>query len=303
MSLLNDENNNSTLEINDSTNDTKEKNKFIEKRFQFKNIKLYKLLTLILLFSTIILLSIVPIIIGNHQDNKNIKIIAWNLENFGSTKLKNEIILEKIKEIISDYDVILLSELEQSSCEKDSDCEMKKYFKNNYPDYQFFMSDNLGLNQNNNRGKEQYGILVKNDLDVEFNNFDNSYKYYFSRPPYYIYIKNKNIFIATVHISFTNAETEVIYLDTFFQSINGDLVLLGDLNICNPKSINGEKIRTNYNWLLDDYDNTNIANSCAYDRIITKKGFTDWSEPKIIRNENILLFNISDHFPISLVLN
>ena len=302
MSLLNDENNNSTLEINDSTNDTKEKNKFIEKRFQFKNIKLYKLLTLILLFSTIILLSIVPIIIGNHQDNKNIKIIAWNLENFGSTKLKNEIILEKIKEIISDYDVIMLSELEQSSCDKDSYCEMKKYFENNYPDYQFFMSHNLGLNENNNRGKEQYGFLVKNDLDVEFNNFDNSYKY-FSRPPSFIYLKNKNIFIATVHLSFSNSENEVKYLDTFFQSINGDLVLLGDLNICNPKSINGEKIRINYNWLLDDYDNTNIANCCAYDRIVTKKSFDKWSEADILRNEDILFYNISDHFPISLVLH
>jgi hypothetical protein len=92
-------------------------------------------------------------------------------------------------------------------------------------------------------------------------------------------------------------------LDTFFQSINGDLVLLGDLNICNPKSINGEKIRINYNWLLDDYDNTNIANCCAYDRIITKKSFDKWSEADIIRNEDILFYNISDHFPISLVLH
>ena len=239
--------------------------------------------------------------------NNSIEILSWNIQKFGTKKLNDPTKMEKIKEILLPFDIILLSELQQSECDWNDRCEMKMYFETNYPDYRFYMSPSLGRNQDNNVGKEQYGFLVKK----KFSFFPGYYldpNQIFSRPPYYIYIPELNLYLSNVHITqspLSETKNEVIELYSFFQTIQGTMLLMGDLNLCNPSIIDSEKVRQNLNWILEDNKMTNLNNvkqRCPYDRIISNKSFLKYSEQRVIYDSNIIEYDLSDHYPIALTI-
>ena len=251
--------------------------------------------------SMIILIFIFSLSFNNEDTNK-LSVIAWNLKDFGNTKLSDERTVILIQEIISSYDVILLMELEQSSCDTDNQCDMKVKFKEDFPEHDFYMSPSLGRNEWNNRGKEQYGFLVKRTLQTEIQSYSDPNSI-FARPPYYVTIKDFNIHLAVVHVTtiqHSASVQEVVELDGFFRSVEGDMILMGDLNICQPSELDGQAIRENYEWLLKDFRTTNIGDTCAYDRIITRKSFERYSNPDVLKYE-INNF-ISDHYPITIVI-
>jgi endonuclease/exonuclease/phosphatase family metal-dependent hydrolase len=245
-----------------------------------------------------------------------ISVIAWNLQILGTTKLNNRMKMEGINNIIKSYDIIMLSELMQSVCDNNDACEMKNYFKQNYPEHDFYMSPSLGFNEENNRNKEQYGFLIRKTL-----NYQKELYYYpdpqgiFARKPYYIYIKEYNLYLAIVHTTpwsntnFGPAGTktiqEVIELSRFFNSVTGDMILMGDLNLCDPSVLNNEEdIRKNFQWILNNSEMTNLASKqCAYDRIITRKDFSRYLDPKVIRDSNVKDLGLSDHYPISILVS
>jgi deoxyribonuclease-1 len=256
------------------------------------------------ILSIIILIFIFSVTFNNsfNEDTNKLNVVAWNLKDFGNTKLSDDRTLILIQQIISSYDVILLMELEQSSCDTDDQCDMKVKFGEDFPEHNFYMTASLGRNEHNNRGKEQYGFLIKKNLQISIQSYANPNSI-FARPPYYVTINDFNIHLAVVHISATPHSTsfqEVVELDSFFRSVDGDMILMGDLNICEPSELNGQAIRENYEWLLKDFRTTNIADTCAYDRIITRKSFGRYSNPDVLKYEINNL--ISDHYPITIVI-
>jgi hypothetical protein len=183
---------------------------------------------------------------------------------------------------------------------------MKNYFRQNFPEHTFYMSPNLGDNPIDNRGKEQYGFLVKKQYTPIYGSYPDP-NHIFPRPPYYVYIKEYDIYLATIHTSPSNknyldpqTRREVIELRNFFNSVPGDMILLGDLNVCYPGLVDNEDIRKNFEWILDDNDKTNVNNDCAYDRIITQKSVVRYSDASVIRNQDVSNLDLSDHYPISI---
>jgi hypothetical protein len=243
------------------------------------------------------------------DSNLKISVINWNLHDFGIKKLNNPIQMEGIKNIISSYDVIMLSELEQSECDKDDQCPMKTYFKQNFPNHDFYMSPSLGFNKLNNQGKEQYGFLVSRKLNYR-EGFYGDPEGIFARPPHYVQIVDYNIYLAIVHTTPWNSKDwpngsktkqEVVELSHFFETISGDIILMGDLNLCSPNILDNEDIRKNYQWILNDSQMTNIGKQqCAYDRIISRKNFSRYIEPKVVRDSRIIDLDLSDHYPIQI---
>ena len=230
---------------------------------------------------------------------ESISVISWNMQDFGTTKLNNEVKMNAIKNIISPYDVILLSELEQSACDYDENCEMKTYFQENFLEHDFYMSPSLGHNQDNNQGKEQYGFLVRKSLKVSYGHYIDTNDV-FSRPPYYIYIQDYSLYISNVHITASDNDAkklELQELSKFLKSLD-NIVVIGDINICIPNSINDESIRKDFQWIIQDQETTNINGRCAYDRIIAPKTFDKFGHAKVIRDENIPNLYLSDHYPI-----
>lgn len=238
-----------------------------------------------------------------------ISVIAWNFKRFGTATLNDPKKMEGINNIIKSYDIIMLSELMQSDCDNNDACEMKNYFKQNYPEHDFYMSPSLGF-RDDNVGKEQYGFLIRKTL-----NYQKELYYYpdpqgiFARKPYYIFIKEYNLYLAIVHTTpWTNKDwpngsktkPEVIELSRFFNSVTGDMILMGDLNLCDPSILDNEDIRKNFKWILKNSEMTNMNNQCAYDRIITRKDFSRYLEPKVIRNSNVKDLGLSDHYPIDI---
>lgn len=241
-----------------------------------------------------------------------ISVIAWNLKDFGTTKLNNPTKMEGINSIIKSYDIIMLSELEQSSCDNNDECEMKNYFNQNYPDHDFYMSPSLGF-RNDNVGKEQYGFLVSKKL-IYREGFYGDPQGIFARPPHFIHIEEYNLYLSIVHTTpwsntkfgpaGTKTKQEVIELSQFFQTISGDMILMGDLNLCDPSVLDNEDIRKNFQWILKDSEMTNLSTKqCAYDRIVTRKNFGRYQEPKVIRDSNVKDLDLSDHYPISIVVS
>lgn len=232
------------------------------------------------------------------------KVIYWNLQDFGTTKLNNPTKMNGINRILSNYDIILLSELEQSDCDTNDLCEMKVYFQQTYPDYHFYMSPSLGRGQDN-RGKEQYGFLVNKKFTFQIGSYSDPNQI-FARRPYYIYISELKLYFANVHItasSLLESKKEVSELYNFFEEIQGNMILMGDLNLCNPSVLNGEKVREDLNWILDDSVMTNLDNvnqRCAYDRIITDKNFNKYKNPNVIQDSDIINLALSDHYPVSI---
>ncbi len=251
----------------------------------------------IFLFVITVISLFALIIMFFSSTHSSIKILSWNLQSFGTKKLNDPIKMKEINKILYDYDVILLNELEQSECDTNEFCEMKVYFQQNYPEYHFMMSPSLGR-RNDNRGKEQYGFLIKKQFNFQLYHYADPNNI-FARPPYYIYIKEYNVYLGNLHTT-PGEISEVYELVNFFESVKGDMVLMGDLNVCNPSTLNGEFVKDSFNWILNDNQNTNMNLNCAYDRILSSKSFQRYKNPNVLVNQNIPEFLLSDHYPIVL---
>lgn len=231
-----------------------------------------------------------------------LKVVYWNLKDFGISKLDNEDLLSNLRDITSSYDIIILIELEQSECDTNLYCSMRLKLEDLFPEHSLYLSPSLGANPNNNRGKEQIGFMIRKKYTYfVYSYFDTNG--IFARKPYYIYVSEYNINIATVHISAQNSESEVSELPLFFSSIEGDFVLLGDLNICDPSTLNNQQIKKEYQWLLNDDDKTNSNLNCAYDRIISPLNFNRFSHARVVSSDNEAQRVSSDHYPLSVKIS
>jgi hypothetical protein len=238
----------------------------------------------------------------NNKSSNELKVIYWNLKDFGNKKLDNDQVLIQLEKITSIYDVIIFIELEQSDCDTNDFCDLKSQMDEDFPEHHFFMSPSLGFNPVNNRGKEQYGFLIRKTLNYNVYHFQDI-EQVFARPPYYITIHEYNINLATIHTNPKNSEKEVNYLPNFFNTLQGDFVLLGDLNICDPSILDNQKVKMDYNWILEDGDSTNLNLNCAYDRIISNHGFQRYSHAKVLKDDLQAEKILSDHYPLSIKIN
>jgi deoxyribonuclease-1-like protein len=144
----------------------------------------------------------------------------------------------------------------------------------------------------------------------------------FERKPFILHVKLSSfgeiIFIG-VHLKPENVYDEFRYLRTVIDELKttSSIILLGDFNadcsyLNNAKKNELRKTYFNaFQWLIDDHTETNLSQSCSYDRIIVSSGTSQWKKinwklktngtfpfVKKFKLTKQSALQISDHYPV-----
>jgi endonuclease/exonuclease/phosphatase family metal-dependent hydrolase len=302
------------------------------------------IIVLLLLFSTAFLyhknssvLDIFPLVTGKSQEISGtsagtgnitgtvtksaitpdtIKLGAFNLQIFGTTKAGKPEVMEVLSKIIRNYDVIAVQEIRDSS--QTALPALRDTVNSNGANYDFVVSDRLGRTTS----KEQYSYIYNmQTMQV----IGSPYVYsdsndIFQREPYVANFKAKNgnfdFVLITIHTDPDTATQEISDLPKVVDDAKiryqgeGDFVVMGDLNAdCTYfKESDPSPLRSSdYYWIINNsVDTTTKSTDCTYDRIIiTTPAITDYTgNSGVFRFDTAYNLNydgtiaVSDHYPV-----
>lgn len=245
-----------------------------------------------------------------------ITLASFNIQIFGQDKMADAEVVNILKQIVKQYDVVMIQEVRDIS--EQTIPEFVRQI-NEMPGnkYLYVISDRLG----DSASKEQYAILYNNAtiaLDGQTRLFPDV-KNLFEREPFSakFSVKGGNLdFVAMdVHMQPSNAAAEIDDLDRAMEDASAffnenDVIVGGDLNSdCSYWDEAGqhEMKAQMYEWLIPDDVGTNLNEICTYDRFIVYDAYTmeDYTGEYSIFNfkskygiSDELARKVSDHFPI-----
>ncbi|MCK4387079.1 MAG: endonuclease/exonuclease/phosphatase family protein [Candidatus Pacebacteria bacterium] len=256
----------------------------------------------------------------DEAQKSEIKVASFNIQVFGKTKREKEDVMQVLKKIVQEFDIVFIQELRDAKEETASYFldEINKDF--NFPKFAFIKSERLGRTSSKESCAYFYNtcqIEFLEKTDYVFSDIDDI----FEREPYIASFRSNNFdfTLAGIHIKPTDAKAEIAYLDTVVNSIldknpnEKDVIIMGDfnadgsyfneLNDFNPfKSLK-------YNWIITNDMDTMTKTGWTYDRIVLL-GDTLNSE-YILDSASVFYFDkeygifdfdfiikISDHYPI-----
>ncbi len=249
--------------------------------------------------------------------NSTIKVGAFNLQAFGTTKASNLEVMGVLSKIVRNYDVIAIEEIRDSSqtaLPKLKDTVNSK----GGPQYDYIISERLGRTVS----KEQYAYLY-NTQTMQV--IGTPYTYpdstdIFQREPYVSEFKvkygNFDFVLITIHTDPDTATQEINDLPKVVDDAKsrfqgeGDFIVMGDLNAdCIYFNENSQSpLRSSdYYWVINNsVDTTTKSTDCTYDRIIiTSTAKADYTgDSGVFRFDTVynLTYNatiaVSDHYPV-----
>jgi deoxyribonuclease-1-like protein len=257
-----------------------------------------------------------PAITATTSDS-TIKVAAFNLQVFGTTKAEKPEVMEVLSKIIRRYDIVAVQEIRDSSQTalpklKDTVNSMGS------PQYDYVVGERLGRTTS----KEQYAYLY-NTQTIQL--IGNPYTYpdsndLFQKEPYISEFKAKNgnfdFVLITIHTDPDTATQEINDLPIVVEDAKkkfqeeGDYIIMGDLNAdCTYFSENSQSpLRSSdYYWVINNsVDTTTKSTDCTYDRIIiTNPAKTDFTgDSGIFRFDTAYNLTyestiaVSDHYPV-----
>ncbi|CAF1441078.1 unnamed protein product [Adineta steineri] len=255
-----------------------------------------------------------------------IKIGSFNLRRYSLAKatLTSSVNLH-ISKILKRYDLVFLQEIIDAS----NDNRVINHLLNHLHKqsksikYEAIISSPLGLTSYKERLVYLYRKKSSHIQILSSYVYNGSVSKMFERPPFILHIKLSSfgqiIFIG-VHLKPDNVYNEFRFLRTVideFKEQSSSIILLGDFNADCSYLNNAKKkeIRTSYfnefQWLIDDRTETNLLQSCSYDRILVSSGINHWKKvnwkaktngtfefDKKFKLTKQLALQISDHYPI-----
>ncbi len=260
---------------------------------------------------------IVSVIPSTTDSNGTIKLAAFNLQIFGTTKAGEPEVMSVLSKIIRNYDVIAVQEIRDES---QTALPLLRDAVNSMggPQYDYVVSERLGRTTS----KEQYAYIFNTQT---IQPVGSPYTYpdkndLFQREPYVSEFKAKNgnfdFVLVTIHTDPDTATQEIRDLPKVVEDAQsryqaeGDFIVMGDLNAdCSYFQEKGQSpLRSaDYYWVINNtLDTTTKSTDCTYDRIIiTTSAKTDFTgEAGVFRFDTAynLSYNItigvSDHYPV-----
>jgi len=243
----------------------------------------------------------------------NISIISFNIQVFGRSKSKKKEVMDVIIDIIDDYDIIAIQEIRDRT-----DFTLNNLIKSMPPEYKLVASQRDGRSNS----KEQ-AIYIYNDNILDLTNVydDSDINDDFERAPFSAFFETDDdsleFQMVNVHISPKDAKHEIqalsIKIYEYINSYRKDIILVGDFNAdghyFNEEDLINYFPKKDFSIIIsNDMDTTVAESDNTYDRIIITSGLNDNVEnfgvlyyenylpPNILENE------ISDHFPVYLIL-
>lgn len=258
-----------------------------------------------------------PQIPSSSTDNDTIKVGAFNLQIFGTSKASKPEVMAVLSKIVRNYDVIAVQEIRDAS---QTALPMLRDTVNSMgrSQYEYVVSDRLGRSLS----KEQYAYIY-NTQTIQV--MGSPYVYpdsndIFEREPYVAEFKAKNgnfdFVLITIHADPDTANQEISDLPKVVEDTKskyqgeGDFIIMGDLNAdCTYFNENSQTPlkSSDYIWIINNsVDTTTKATDCTYDRIIlTNPARTDFTgDSGVFRFDTAYKLNydstiaVSDHYPV-----
>lgn len=244
----------------------------------------------------------------------NVRIGAFNMENFGPTKAGNAAIVNGFANIALEYDALVLQEIEDVSGDAPNVLLAEVNRLADRP-YNLALSPRLGRTS----AKEQYGLLYRPDrvelLDARLIDDPEDE---FEREPFVFTIRHRTYTygLIALHAKPDAAVSEVnqaaFAYDAFRNATGIDSAfVIGDLNAdCSYAS--DEELRatqlcadTRFSWLIPDgADTTTGSTDCAYDRIVVRGPIAQSIDvPAVYHFDQHLRLSAasySDHYPVEI---
>jgi deoxyribonuclease-1-like protein len=249
--------------------------------------------------------------------NSTVKLAAFNLQIFGTSKAGNLEVMDVLSKTIKNFDIVAVQEIRDSSqtalpALRNSVNDMAG------PKYDFVVSDRLGRTTS----KEQYAYLYNTQTVQQIGS---PYTYpdsndLFQREPYVAEFKARNgnfdFVLITIHTDPDTATQEINDLPKVVDDARaryqgeGDFIIMGDLNAdCDYFNENSQSPlkSSDYLWIINNsIDTTTKSTTCTYDRIIlTAQAKTDFTgNSGVFRFDQAYNLNynmtvaVSDHYPV-----
>ena len=247
------------------------------------------------------------------DNEEEITIASWNIENFGRTKLNDPERINIIVSTLKKYDIITIQEFRDATLTLSN--ELIDKINATGENYKVVASDRVGTPTR----KEQY-LFVYNDDVIDFVPDTTGYgiepNNEFAREPFYAMFKagNFDFYLMTIHTVPTQVSTEVPALKVAYEDLQtkttdeDDIILLGDLNAKAPGVTAGSYITMDSIALIPNIvftikEETNTRGGRSYDNIIFQGNYTTeysdscgvyafWIDYNLSEDDG---FRISDH--------
>ena len=257
--------------------------------------------------------------------SSTIKIASFNLRRYSISKAKSSNSANTyIGKILKQYDLIFLQEIIDPSPDNRVINQLLTHLhkQSRSTKYEAIISPPLGHTSYKERLVYLYRRKSPKIQILSSYVYNGSVSKMFERPPFILHIKLASfgqIIFLGVHLKPERVHQEFLHLRTVIDQFKekSSIILLGDFNADCSYLNNAKKkeLRNNvfhdFQWLIDDKTETNLLQSCSYDRILVSTGLNqrkkiNW-KPRTnqtfpfdkkfhLTKQNAL--QISDHYPV-----
>ncbi|UJR23850.1 hypothetical protein I4U23_026825 [Adineta vaga] len=254
-----------------------------------------------------------------------IKIGSFNLRRYSFSKASStNFVNSDISKILKRYDLVFLQEIiDASNDNRVVNLLLKHLHKQSKTvKYEAIISPPLGSTSYKERLVYLYRLKSSRIKILSSYVYNGSVRNVFERAPFILHLKlasfGEMIFIG-VHLKPENVYKEFCALRTVIDELKttSSIVLFGDFNADCSYLNNAKKkeLRRSYfnefQWLIDDRTETNLVQSCSYDRILVSSGTGGWKKvnwkgksngtfafDKKFKLTKESALQISDHYPV-----
>lgn len=244
-----------------------------------------------------------------------IRVGAFNVQVFGTTKASKPEVMEVLADIIRTYDIVAIQEIRDSS--ETALPFLVDLVNSDGSQYSYVVSERLGRTTS----KEQYAYIYDTDT-IEMTGTAHTYPEPegtdpFHRQPYITSFKtiggNYDAVLMVIHTDPDEATEEINALAEVVEYARNaypgeqDFILMGDFNADgsyfdedSTSDISGDE----FTWVIDNSQDTTVASSSnTYDRIVLTDTY-DYIDSAVFRFDNEYGLNstetaaVSDHYPV-----
>lgn len=255
----------------------------------------------------------------------SVKIGSFNLRRYSISKATSSPTANaNIAKILQRYDLVFLQEIIDSSSDNrvinQLLAHLQKQSRSNK--YESVVSPQLGRTSYRERLVFLHRTKSSKIQLLSSYVYNGSVSKEFERPPFILHIKLSSfgpIILVGVHLKPENVEKEFRALRTVIDQFKdqSSVIVLGDFNAdcsyLNNKKKNDlrQNVFQDFQWLIDDKTETNLLQSCSYDRILVSNGLSQRKKINWKANSNNTFpfdktfhltkeaaWNISDHYPV-----
>lgn len=259
------------------------------------------------------------------SSSSSIKIGSFNLRRYSISKAKStKTINTHISKILKRYDLVFLQEIIDTSNDNRVINQLLNHLHKQSKSikYEAIISPPLGSTSYKERLVFLYRTKSSKIQILSSYVYNGSISKQFERAPFILHIKLSSfgeIIFVGVHLKPDNVYNEFRLLRQVVDGfkMKSSVILLGDFNADCAYLNNAKKKEmkakyfNDFQWLIDDHIETNLLQSCSYDRLLVSSDENRWKKinwkPKTngvfafdkkfhLTKENAL--QISDHYPI-----